>query len=375
LAAARDDREGSLTSMFLSQSSGPVERNLQHGSLPEVGTGRTGAGRAEAFGAGGPAGQALDRVLLARLHFTRVQRGGQALTVYRDRERVLSCFRYAVAGMSIGLSEGVLSGPDGPMGWLTDAADESGADLLKVTRALPEAGAAATVEPTDGAGWTVVDQATRARELLVLPGSFEEFLGQLGRHTRRNIRGALKAAAASGFAFTVSTGAGMAGRAELTALARRTRPRRMSASLRTVLEDHADGTGRPFRSVIRNAEGGIVSYCCGYLSGAGTAYLLYQLNDSGLNAISPSLLHRAYLVEWLVGVGCGELVFVHGCSGILFHACVRQPLEEVFLMRRSWTGYARSGVLNLLTPKASVGQLARMALSREMSRRVTWWRR
>jgi hypothetical protein len=192
----------------------------------------------------------------------------------------------------------------------------------------------------------------------------------MGRHTRRNIRSARKLATAERFAFGVSTGAPVMSEPARAELARRSRPRGTGRSLSARLEAFADSTGRPFRTVVRAPDGEVVSYSCGYFGDPSVAYLLYQLNNSAFNAIGPSLLHRAFLIEWFVQLGCKELVFVHGCSGILHHACVRQPLEEVWLMRRSAAAYFSAATMALFKPKASVGRLARLALASELRRQT-----
>ena len=132
-------------------------------------------------------------------------------------------------------------------------------------------------------------------------------------------------------------------------------------------------TGRPFRSVVRAGNGDVVSYCCGYFGAPSTAYLLYQLNDSAYHSIGPSLLHRSQLIQWLVGHGSTELMFVHGCIGVLMHACVPQKLEVVWLMRRSLLSYSRAALIGLAGPEgreASIGELARLGLAGEFRR--TW---
>jgi hypothetical protein len=78
----------------------------------------------------------------------------------------------------------------------------------------------------------------------------------------------------------------------------------------------------------------LVSYCAGVLDEHG-AILIYQLNDSAAHDLSPSLLHRAHLIEWLIGEGAKELIFVGGCKGILEHACTPMGVEQKWVTRRT----------------------------------------
>ncbi|GAC1478241.1 MAG: hypothetical protein NVS2B11_01680 [Acetobacteraceae bacterium] len=309
------------------------------------------------------------RTLLARLEYTRVQRRVRGLSVRTESSFILPWFSYEIAGIRTGLHEGVLLGAgsdDMPLDTLQDIVADTGATMFKLTRTAP-----VTASPSDAAPqtlrtrhWTIVRRPTRARELLRLTASYDDMLAGLGRHTRRNIRAARKRAAADGLRFDVSADAALISPASRSTLARRTEPCGMPLPLVLGLEAYADRTGRPFRAALRGPDGAVVSYVCGYFGDPAVAYLLYQLNDPAANHLSPSLLHRSFLIEWLVQLSCPELVFVHGCSGILFHACVRQPLEDLFLVRRSPTACARAAAIGMLKPESSLGRLARLALTK-----------
>ena len=254
--------------------------------------------------------------------------------------------------------------------WTLEVIDATGANLFKLTRVLAaeadrNAGPARVHESRR---WTVVRSIKKVREVLPLASTYDETLAGLGRHTRRNIRGARKTAAAKGFSFDVSTAGPAPEPPVLTALARKAQEFAVPGRLMTRFETYADLTGRPFRSVVRAADGRIVSYACGYLGDPHTAYLLYQLNDPDWNAIGPSLLQRAYLMEWLIDSGCRELVIVHGCTGVLRHSCLPQALEQFWFMRRSPAAYVSAGAISLAKPDASIGRLARLALASRLGR-------
>ena len=300
--------------------------------------------------------------MLARLEYTGVQRGAPTVHTLTRPHGVAAWFPYTVARVRTGLHEGVLLGaPSEPtLGWCLDMADAHGGDLFKLTRLAPDG--LRGRDPADARStgrWIVARRSKTLGEALPLAGSFEDMVARLGRHTRRNIRRSRRQAAAAGLRFEVGT---KAAPASLRALARKTEPTPNSRRLLARLEAYAEATGRPFRTVVRAPDGRIVSYLCGFFGEAATAYLLFQLNDSAWNELGPSLLHRSYLMEWLIETGCEELVFVHGCSGILSHACTQTMLDEFWVMRRTLSAYLRTGAIAALRPNSSLGRLARLAL-------------
>lgn len=311
----------------------------------------------------------IDRTLVARLEYTRAQRGTTSLMLRDDGRLALSWFSYMICGVPTGLHEGILLGQTDELSpaWLHRVADDTGAALFKLTRPAPPSPgpipvATGTVQAHRTRDWVTIRRATRARELLPLAPTYDETLAGFGRHTRRNIRSARKAATAERFTFAAATSEILMADPARADLARSTRPS-VTVSLTRRLEAYAVGTGRPFRTVIRALDGRIVSYTCGYFGDPAVAYLLYQLNDPAWSALGPSLLHRAYLLQWLIERGCTALVFVHGCSGILHHACIRHPLEEIFLMRRAPKAYLTATSIAVAKPNTSLGRLTRLALS------------
>lgn len=304
-----------------------------------------------------------NRVLKARLNFSYVKRRGIKLETASDGEAGLSWFEYQLAGFATGIIEGILlgDGTDLDHAWVKPAVRESRASLIKLTRAIPghdDIRSSRAVEPD----WIIVRNRTPAREILPLAATDEATLAQLGRHTRRNLRAARKRAVTLGFSFNVSDREPLLSHAERAELAHKTRPFGLRGSELSRLESYVESTGRPFRSVVRDADGAVVSYCCGYLGAPDAAYLLYQLNDSAHHAIGPALLHRALLLPWLIERRCAELVFVHGCIGVLNHSCIPQLLEEVWLMRRSTWAYSCAALIRLMKPGAPISRLARLAL-------------
>lgn len=320
----------------------------------------------------GLANRGAERMLSARLEYTGMRQAASTLSLRSEGGGAIAWFGYDLWRMPTGLSEGIALGreEDSLFGWALDVIDATGANLFKLTRVLPaeadrEAGPAKVHESRR---WSVIRTIKKVREVLPLAPTYDDMLAGLGRHTRRNIRAARKIAAAERFSFDVSTGGSAPDPPVLTALARKARELAVPAKMMTRFETYADLTGRPFRSALRAADGRVVSYACGFLGDPHSAYLLYQLNDPDWNAIGPSLLHRAYLMEWLIQSGCRELVIVHGCNGILRHACLSQALEQFWFMRQSAAAYVSAGAISLVKPDASIGRLARLALASKLGR-------
>ncbi len=307
-----------------------------------------------------------EQTLLARFEYTGIQREARTLHWRAVGGGLVAWFEDNLWRLPSGLHEGIALGRDGDamLDWAPDAIDASRARLFKLTRVAAKPDIDELDQPLrtrDGARWNVVSAPKKAREVLKLATTFADTLAALGRHTRRNIRAALKVAASERLNFELAeTRLPDPLRAALAAKADR---HRLSAQLMARLETYADRTKRPFRSIVRAADGRVLSYGCGYYGAPASAFLLYQLNDPDWNPIGPSLLHRALLIEQLIESGCRELVFVHGCSGVLRHACERQLLEEVLFTRRSAAAYLTAGVISAVKPNTSIGRLARLALA------------
>jgi len=81
---------------------------------------------------------------------------------------------------------------------------------------------------------------------------------------------------------------------------------------------------------------------CGFVD-ARTAYLIYQLNSPEWHYLSPSLLHRAHLIEALMAIGVRELIFVHGCSGLLHRACDPTLVSQAWIRRPGLSAHLLTG--------------------------------
>ncbi len=254
------------------------------------------------------------RLLEARLGYTAAQRGAGSPRCHHVNGNLLNSFGYRLLGYPIGVHEGVLlrHGKAFSIDETTEFAGSIGANLLKLTRGTLGPTIAGELHTERSRLWTIVRRSARARELMPLGPSYEATLAGFGRHTRRNIRQIRKVTSNLRFMANAANGPPPISSDERAALARRTRPNGVQILLANRLEAHADQSGRAFRNVIRGSDGEIISYACGYFGDPATAYLLYQLNNPDFHAVSPSLLLRAHLIEWLVDRGCNELIFVHG---------------------------------------------------------------
>ncbi len=310
-----------------------------------------------------------ERDLVARFEFTSFQRGIGALYYceHAASPAVAQWFQNAVCGIGVGVSEGVVLCSRGVnvADWAHEIAAENRCSILRLATAVEgelPGEATSQVESLGGSSHrTVTRVRVKLREVLRLAPSYEDTLAALGRHTRRNVRNARKIATSERIAFEFHEGAAPIPDGVLRALARKTEPHPVHGRRMRVFEAYANQTGRAFRSALRTADGEVISYCCGFF-GQSAAYLVYQLNDRELNRIGPSLMHRAFLVEALVEQSCRELIFVHGCSGILRHSCVPMVADHYWVMRRTPAARLRAGVLANAQPNHLLGKIARAAL-------------
>lgn len=203
-------------------------------------------------------------------------------------------------------------------------------------------------------------------DVLRLTEAYEATLSRFGSRTRRNIRHVRRAAATHGVSFALLPERSPVPHTEICGLAERTRPLAHPPSRIGRFEQFVDAAGGGFRSVLRAGTGRLVSYCRGFLHG-GTAYLIYQLNDSDWHGLSPSLLHRSHLIEALTNMGVRELIFVHGCSGVLHRACDPMPVDQAWIMRPGLSAQLLTQAVAAVLPPDGYRHLARAALRRPMA--------
>jgi hypothetical protein len=310
----------------------------------------------------------FERALVARLEMTAVQRGANSVCMCETPEGASSrWFDNAYHGVTLGIVEGIVldAEPQTASVLAFAAASHGHAQLALVTAvstdALPDHGKPVTRKLELGPNWHGARTRARFREVMRFADDYEQTLNALGRHTRRNMRNARKLAEAEGITFAFASGAfGVADELRI-ALGRNTQPYPVSERRIRGFEAYADASGQPFRSTLSVDPGQIISYCCGFIDGA-SAYLVYQLNDREWSRVGPSLMHRAYLLEALIQRGRRELIYVHGCSGILRHACVPMVLDRYFFMRRSPAARLGAKFIAALWPQNALGKAVRSAL-------------
>ena len=303
--------------------------------------------------------------MVARLETTGLQRGAKELSCcgFPEGDAASRWFDTQWLGLRLGLIEGVVLRADpGTSARLALASASEGNAQLALFHGLgTDERATGTYRLDLGRNWQGVCVRAPYREVMPLEQDYEQMLASLGPHTRRNVRHVRKLAEAEGITFTFATGAFGVPERLRGPLGRQTEPYPVSLRRMRGFEAYADAAGLAFRSVLTAPGGGVVSYCCGFTEGE-TAYLLYQLNDQAWSRISPSLLHRAFLLEQLVAGICRELIYVHGCSGILNHACERMTMDRYFLMRRSPAARLAARLIAGVSPKSVLGKSARAAL-------------
>lgn len=311
---------------------------------------------------------AAERDLMARLELTGHQRSLQRLQTWCGPQDALAfVIGNAVAGVNLGVSEGhvVRAHAANLTGWALGIAAGRKCNILRLAVAadgkLPDDVRAQVLDHIEADDWTVTRVRMPVREVLRLGPDPETTLAGLGRHTRRNVRKALKLAATEGISFTFCERQTVLGSDALYNLACRTDPAPLRASRIRDFETYADQTGRPFRSVLQAADGTPVSYACGFVERE-ASYMIYQLNDRAYHRVGPSLMHRGFLMEELARRNCRELTFVYGCSGVLRHSCLPMVTDEYWVMRRTPIARLTAIALARLRPGILLGKLARLAL-------------
>lgn len=319
----------------------------------------------------------VERALLARLELSSFMRAAPWLYSLGDPKRATGCrawwFAHRAWGLDIGMIEGacVAGVADvehelDPSTWAQNLLLDSTARVIKVT-SLRTPGVQQRTDATgesgtrDRKGLFATTITSSFRDLLSLSGTYEETLADLGRHTRRNIRSVQKTAASLGISFSLVPREWHVPYRDIRELAARTRPSPHPPGRIRKYERYVARTGGGFRSCLRDPGGTLISYCCGFMHEK-TAYLIYQLNDADWHSLSPSLLHRAHLIEVLTATGVRDLIFVHGCRGVLQHACHPMSIDQTWFMRSDQSSRLLTKFVAAMTPVSGYRQLALQAL-------------
>jgi hypothetical protein len=162
-----------------------------------------------------------------------------------------------------------------------------------------------------------------------LKAGFEEFLGTLGKHTRRNLRACTRKTEASGIEFVPS----LAQEEYEAGVERLNSETHFPAKALHLLRDERllelhDGE----RMGLRNRDGTLIAVLCGFRLG-GRFHLLTQLNDASYDRLSLSLVLRGYAVRHMIDTGCTEIQFMGGSSLTFGRFCKPETYRSIFVDR------------------------------------------
>ena len=164
-----------------------------------------------------------------------------------------------------------------------------------------------------------------------LPGTFEEFLGTLGKHTRRNVRYYTRKAEAEGIHFVAC----LSQREFQAAVDLLNKVSIFPADADRLAHDERlmtlyEGCER---FALRAADGTFVAVLSGFPVGD-RFHVLTQLNDVRLEQLSLSLVLRGFMVEHLIKAGYDTLQFMGGSSPGFGRFCMPQQYRSLFLDKR-----------------------------------------
>jgi hypothetical protein len=280
-----------------------------------------------------------ERALLARLEFTAFMRGANEILSINDKGARAWFFPHKWIGLPIGFTDAVCADTERPT--LMQLASTWAPKIMLAPRdrivrmmATNEANSPCTAE---GDAWNSGDLAairfhTRLEDVLPLAPTYEATLTALGKRTRRNIRLSRKRAATAKITCSRLNRIDPRFEAELLELNAQTLPQALPRRRIDRYERFIGSWSGAFRSVLRDANGAMLSYAGGVVRG-NVAYLIYQLNHREWASISPALLHRSCLIEQFTQDGVKEMIFVHGCVGTLRHSCQPIYADEIWLLR------------------------------------------
>ena len=195
--------------------------------------------------------------------------------------------------------------------------------------------------------------AASAREVLSLAPDYKGFLGQLGKHTRRNIQQCRKWAEAQ----AISVQDGPLSQADVLDLASQNMPTpkhpdRILHNIR-----YSEKQAQPFHLSLMTESGIPFSTAGGFIEGD-CAFMVYQANDHRRHKLNPSLMLRSFLIEQLIDRGVKHLAFVGGCGGVLLHQCEVIPTAELLLVRKTmFAGLKHFAAAKLTDASSRLGRL------------------
>jgi hypothetical protein len=181
-----------------------------------------------------------------------------------------------------------------------------------------------------GARMKYLDALIPGDRMMLLP-NFDEFLGTLGKHTRRNVRYYTRKTLAAGMEFVpfLTTEEYEAGVERLNSITNFPADPLRLARDRRLMSLHNGGQ----RLGLRGPEGELVAVVAGFSKGT-RFHVLTQLNDVRFANLSLSTVLRGMMVEQLIGAGHTELQFMGGSSLSFGRFCVPQRYRSIFVDKK-----------------------------------------
>lgn len=209
-------------------------------------------------------------------------------------------------------------------------------------------------------GGTYIAQAVSCdtAEILDLAPTFDQFLAQLGRHLRRDVRRRRANALDAGLKFEISSDPGVITRAECYKLGRVCRPRAFSRKAIKRWDAHAQSQPGFFHCALRSASGRLLSYIAAFTEGD-SVVMMYQLNDKNFPDLALNMALRGFLIERCIEFGIRRIIFPMGIAGHLHHAASINQVTEVVFVRRSVLSVVKALILGWRRPQTLSGRLVK----------------
>ena len=189
--------------------------------------------------------------------------------------------------------------------------------------------------PREGVMLKSVSDYRTEGDWLQLAPSYDQFLGQLGTRTRRNLRNFRRKVEEAGLNYT-GTLAPSEFRDALRSL-NRLADYPMEREELERDKRFMETFGTPVVAGLRTANGELVSVVTGYTMGK-HLHILTQLNgeDETLRKLSISLVLRGYLIEDFINRGFTGMHFFQGSSPMLGRFCAPVDLQHLSIDRPHW---------------------------------------
>jgi hypothetical protein len=206
----------------------------------------------------------------------------------------------------------------------------------------------------------IVGMERATQDVLPLADTYEAFVEGLGKRTRRNIRNYRQLAAESGIKFAYHHGfLPEVSYESVFELCAKNGPVPFSPESVLVWRKRLWKQSGHFYSVLSTETGEMISLCRGFIWGK-SAVIVYQLNNRDHYEKSPSLLHRAYLIEHLIRQGVREMIFTDGCEGLLKNACLENRGLSALVVPLSPISIFKAGCFMAARPEAWKYYLAKL---------------